>query len=50
MIARRAEAFGKVLGKKKIIHITLVTTNGLAHNAYRHNVQAELTLDDLFRE
>lgn len=22
----------------------------LAHNAYRHNIQAELTLDDLFRD
>ena len=49
-IARRAEAFSKVLGKRMTIHITLVTTNGLAHNAYRHNVQAELTLDDLFRD
>ena len=49
-IARRAEAFGKVVGKKKIIHVTIVTTNGLAHNAYRHNVQSELTLDDLFME
>lgn len=29
---------------------SLVTTHGLAHNAYRHNVQSEVTLDDLFRD
>ena len=30
--------------------LSLYTANGLAHNAYRNNVQAELTLDDLFSE
>ena len=31
-----------------LIHLTVVTANGLAHNMYWNNVQSEITLDDLF--
>lgn len=49
-IANRVEAFRRVVGDRRILHVTLVTANGLAHNVYRNNVQAELTLDDLFAD
>ena len=49
-IANRVAAFDRELGGKKTIHVTMVTTNGLAHNVYRNNVQSEVTLDDLFRD
>ena len=48
-IANRVAAFDKELGGKKTIHVTMVTTNGLAHNVYWNNVQSEVTLDDLFK-
>ncbi len=49
-IANRVEAFRHVVGAKRIIHVTMVTANGLAHNVYWNNVQSEVTLDDLFRD
>ena len=38
----------KELPQRKTIHITYVTTFGLDHNPYWNNVQAEVTLNDLF--
>lgn len=49
-IANRVEAFRKVIGDKRILHVTLVTANGLAHNVYWNNVQSEVRLDDLFAD
>ena len=49
-IANRVEAFRRIVGEKRILHVTLVTANGLAHNVYWNNVQSEVMLDDLFRE
>ena len=49
-IARRVAAFDKEFGGKKTIHVTLVTSHGLAHNTYWNNVQSEVTLDDLFQD
>lgn len=34
---------------RKAVHITMVTTYGLTHNAYCNNIQSEVTADDLFR-
>jgi AAA+ ATPase superfamily predicted ATPase len=34
---------------KKALHTTMITTFGLVHNAYRNDVQSEVTADDLFR-
>lgn len=34
---------------KKAVHITLVTTYGVTHNAYYNNIQSEVTADELFR-
>ena len=49
-IQRRIQAYREVIGVKRSIHLTLITTFGLAHNAYRNHVQSEVTLDDLFRD
>jgi hypothetical protein len=48
-IANRVEAFRRIIGARRILHVTLVTANGLAHNVYWNNVQSEVTLDDLFQ-
>ncbi|MDR1652541.1 MAG: ATP-binding protein [Prevotellaceae bacterium] len=34
---------------RKAIHLTMITTFGVKHNAYWNNIQSEVTLDDLFR-
>ena len=45
--ARRA-VFKCETGTRKAIHETMITSFGLKKNAYRHEIQSELTLDDLF--
>jgi len=47
-LERKREVFLQETKKKKSIHLTMITANGLAHNAYRNEIQAEITLDDLF--
>ena len=49
-LQNRIAAFERIAGKNKSIHLTMVTTCGLAHNAYWNDVQSEVVLDDLFRE
>lgn len=39
------QAFSK---DKRTLHLVMVTTNGVAHNAYYNMVQNEITMDDLF--
>lgn len=48
-LLNRMEAFSRNAGRGKSIHLTMVTTCGLAHNVYWNDVQSEVTLDDLFR-
>lgn len=48
-IRNRVEAFRKVIGAKRTIHVTIITANGLKHNCYWNDVQSEVTLDDLFQ-
>jgi len=33
---------------KKAIHLTIISTNGVKHNAYWNNIQSEVELDNLF--
>ena len=33
---------------KKALHTTMITTYGVKHNAFRNNIQSEVTLNDLF--
>ncbi|MDR1187810.1 MAG: ATP-binding protein [Bifidobacteriaceae bacterium] len=49
-LRRKRTAFVAETGTKKAIHWTMITTYGLARNAYRSAVQSEVTADDLFRE
>ena len=41
-------AFRLATGTRRAVHLTVVTTDGLVHNSYRHEIQKELTLNDLF--
>ena len=47
-LERKKEIFLQETKTKKSIHMTMITANGLTHNAYRNEIQAEITLDDLF--
>lgn len=40
--------FKEVANPRKAVHLVLVTTDGLQHNAYTNHVQNEVCLDDLF--
>jgi hypothetical protein len=42
-------AFVQETGSRSAIHITMVTTYGLADKGYRASVQSEVTLEDLFQ-
>ena len=44
----KKDVFIQETGTKKSIHMTMITANGLIQNAYRNDIQAEITLDDLF--
>jgi AAA+ ATPase superfamily predicted ATPase len=48
-LLRRRTAFLAETKTKSALHQTMITTYGLQHNAYRNNVQSEITLDDLFQ-
>ena len=48
-LRNRIESFSRHLGRRKSIHLTMVTTFGLKHNTYWNDVQSEVTLNDLFR-
>jgi AAA+ ATPase superfamily predicted ATPase len=49
-LSRRVEAFRERFGSGRSVHLTMITSNGLEHNAYSHSVQSEVILDDLFRD
>jgi hypothetical protein len=40
--------FIAVTGTQKSVHLTMVTPNGVADSPQRHEIQSEVTLDDLF--
>jgi hypothetical protein len=45
----RAGLFRRATRTRKAVHTVLVSASGLVRNAYAGNVQAVVTLDDLFR-
>ena len=47
-LRNKVAAFVSETGTRKAVHLTMVTLNGLARNAYWGTVQNELTADDLF--
>jgi len=48
-LARKKDIFLQETGTRKSIHMTMITADGLAQNAYRNEIQAEILLDDLFK-
>jgi hypothetical protein len=48
-LRRKRSAFVAETGTRKAIHLTMVTTYGLAPGKYRGSVQSEVTADDLFQ-
>ena len=46
----RREAFIERTRTSNAVHLTMITVNGVLRNAYWHDIQSEVTLDDLFRE
>ena len=47
-IDNKIDAFKAVSGTSKSIHLTIITANGLAENAYTRKAQNVLVLNDLF--
>lgn len=47
-IVQRRELFRKTTGTKKALHLTFITTYGLADNAQKGMIQSEVTMDNLF--
>ena len=48
-LREKTGAFRRATGTRKAVHTVLVSANGIVHNAYAGNVQAIVTLDDLFK-
>jgi hypothetical protein len=48
-LERKKDIFLEETGTKKSIHKTMITANGLTQNTFRHEIQAEISLDDLFK-
>ena len=44
----KKERFVRATKNRKAIHITMITANGLLHNAYAGEIQCEVTADELF--
>ena len=42
------ESFRNAVAPCQTLHLTLLTTYGVAHNEYWNMVQNEVTMDDLF--
>lgn len=47
-LRKKSESFRIATNCRKAIHITMITTYGLIHNAYAGNIQKSIMLDDLF--
>jgi len=47
-LENKRDVFLQETKTKKSIHMTMIAANGLTHNAYCNDIQAVITLDDLF--
>jgi hypothetical protein len=47
-LRNKRSAFVMESGTKKGIHLTMITTYGLARNKYSGEIQAEVVMDDFF--
>lgn len=48
-LVKRRDLFKQVTVTKKTLHLTMITSYGLEHNAGWQNIQNEVVLDDLFK-
>lgn len=48
-LVKRRELFKQVTGTKRTLHLTMITSYGLEHNAGWQTIQNEVVLDDLFK-
>jgi hypothetical protein len=49
-LRRKISRFAEATNTHKAIHLTMITTYGVARNAYWNQVQKEVTADDLFKD
>ena len=49
-LANKKAELKAAIKTRRAVHLTMVTSFGVKHNAYSNNVQSFVTLDDLFRE
>lgn len=47
-LLERREEFRRQTRTRKALHLTMITTYGLRHNAYWNDIQSEVTMDALF--
>lgn len=47
-LRNKVDAFECETGTRKAVHVVFVTPSGVKRNAYRNNIQAVVTGDDLF--
>ena len=48
-LIKRRELFKQATGTKKTLHLSMITSFGVEHNAGWQNIQNEVVLDDLFK-
>ena len=48
ILLNKREAYIRETGTSSAVHLTMVTVNGVKHNAAWNDIQSEVTLDDLF--
>ena len=48
-LIKRRELFKQATGTKKALHLSMITSYGVEHNAGWQNIQNEVVLDDLFK-
>ncbi|MBP5542776.1 MAG: ATP-binding protein [Kiritimatiellae bacterium] len=49
-LVNKREAYIRDTGTASAVHLTMITVNGVKHNAAWNDIQSEVTLDDLFKE
>lgn len=47
-LRHKLSRFGEAISRRKTLQLTMITTYGIAHNAYWNRVQSEVVADDLF--
>lgn len=50
VLRHKLSRFAENVPRRMALHLTMVTTYGVTHNAYWNRVQSEVTADDLFAE